>query len=320
MTEEYRAPSLIKEELSDLAELIRETYQLVSLRPEDFVLQQTLHSLKNREEIILNELRETYKRLQMDSFDILIEGGDAVSESSISLSFIGKTLASFQGLVTSIAKSIREGPTARGPAPHAILEGSRLNLVATSPGSFRVVVSSHIPAIGDSLAKESLKQFNELVSSEDNKDLIKDKISDLGPIVISKYKNFLGTIYKNNADVNFYDKIRPDSFRALQLSSELAKRIYDVIVSEERIPDETLTYRGVIKGISLISYSFEFLVEETETPIKGTFDEKLYSKVKERFDNVCVARFTVTKQICEITNEITKKWELSGFEDLEDTN
>lgn len=319
MTEEYRAPSLIKEELSDLAELIRETSQLISLRPKDFVLQQTLHSLKNREDTILNELRETYKRLQVDAFDILIEG-DAVRGSSISLFFIGKTLVTLQGLVTSIAKSIREGPTARGPAPHAILEGSRLNLVATSPGSFRVVVSSHIPAIGDSLAKESLKQFNELVSSEDNKDLIKDKIGDLGPIVISKYKNFLGTIYKNNADVKFYDKIRPDSFRALQLSSELAKRIYDVIVSEERIPDETLTYRGIIKGISLISYNFEFLVEETETPIKGTFDEKLYSQVKERFDNVCVARFTLTKQICEITNEITKKWELSGFEDLEDTN
>jgi hypothetical protein len=103
MTEEYRPPSLIKEELSDLAELIRETSQLVSLRPEDFVLQQTLHSLKNREETILNELRETYKRLRMDSFDILIEG-DVVSGSSISLSFIGKTLASLQGLVTSIAE------------------------------------------------------------------------------------------------------------------------------------------------------------------------------------------------------------------------
>ena len=48
----------IKEELLDLAELIRETSQLVSLRPEDFVLQQTLHSLKNREETILNGLRD----------------------------------------------------------------------------------------------------------------------------------------------------------------------------------------------------------------------------------------------------------------------
>ena len=77
MTEEYRAPSLIKEELSDLAELIRETSQLISLRPEDFVLQQTLHSLKNREDAILNDLRETYNRLQVDALDILIEG-DAV--------------------------------------------------------------------------------------------------------------------------------------------------------------------------------------------------------------------------------------------------
>ena len=319
MTEEYRTPSLIKEELSDLAELIRETSQLVSLRPEDFVLQQTLHSLKNREETILNELRETYKRLQMDSFDILIEG-DVVSGSSISLSFIGKTLASLQGLVTSIARSMREGPTERGAIPLPILEGSRLNLVATCPGSFRIVVSSHRPTIGDSLAKESLERFNKLLSSESDKGLIKDEIRDLGPRVILKYKDFLDTVYKNNANLKFYNKMRPEGFQARQLSSELAKRIYDVIVSEERIPDETLTYRGILKGISLISYTFEFLTGDGEETIKGTFDRELYSQVKERFDKTCVARFIVTKQICEITEEVKKTWKLSGFEYLEGEN
>lgn len=320
MTEEYRPPSLIKEELSDLAELIRETSQLVSLRPEDFVLQQTLHSLKNREETILNELRETYKRLRMDSFDILIEG-DVVSGSSISLSFIGKTLASLQGLVTSIARSMREGPTERGAIPLPILEGSRLNLVATCPGSFRIVVSSHTPTIiGDSLAKESLGRFNKLLSSEGDKGLITDEIRDLGPGVILKYKTFLDTVYKNNANLKFYDKMRPEGFQARQLSSELAKRIYDVIVSEERIPDETLTYRGTIKGISLISYTFEFLTGDGEETIKGTFDKELYSQVKERFDKMCVARFIVTNQICEITEEVKKTWTLSGFEYLDGKN
>lgn len=319
MTEEYRSPSLIKEELSDLAELIRETSQLVSLRPEDFVLQQTLHSLKNREETILNELRETYKRLQMDSFDILIEG-DVVRGSSISLSFIGKTLASLQGLVTSIARSMREGPTERGAIPHPILEGSRLNLVATCPGSFRIVASSHIPTIGDSLAKESLERFNKLLSSEGDKGLIKDEIGYLGPRVILNYKDFLDTVYKNNANLKFYDKMRPEGFTTRQLSSELAKRIYDVIVSEERTPDETITYRGMIKGISLISYTFEFLTGDGEETIKGTFDRELYSQVKELFDKMCVARFIVTKQICEITEEVKKTWKLSGFEYLEGEN
>ena len=314
MIDEYRQPSLIKEELSDLAELIRENTQLVSLYPEDFALQQALHSLKNREENILNELRETYERLQTDSFDVLIEG-NGVRGTSVSLSFIGKMFTTFQGLVTSIAKSVREGPDARGATSHPLLEGSRLNLVATSPGSFRVVVSSQIPAIGDSLVKESLKQFNELLSCADDKDLIKHKIGDLGPTVILKYKNFLDVISKNDVDVKFYDKMRPTSFQTWRLSSELSKRIYDVIVSEEKIPDETLTYRGVIKGISLISYQFEFLVEEAETPIKGIFDKNLYSQVKEQFDKVCVAQFIVTKEICEITDKITEKWVLLGFKD-----
>lgn len=317
MIAEYRQPSLIKEELSDLAELIRENNQLVSLYPEDFALQQALHSLKNREENILNELRETYERLQTDSFDVLIEGV-GVRGTSVSLSFIGKMFTTFQGLVTSIAKSVREGSDARGPTSHPVLEGSSLNLVATSPGSFRVVVSSHIPAIGDSLVKESLEQFNELLLCEDDKDLIKHKIGDLGHTVILKYKNFLDVISKNDVDVKFYDKMRPMGFRTRQLSSELSKRIYDVIVSEEKIPDEILTCRGVIKGISLISYHFEFLVEEAETPIKGIFDKKLYSQVKEQFDKVCVAQFTVTKEICEITDKITEKWVLSGFKDLYD--
>jgi hypothetical protein len=150
--------------------------------------------------------------------------------------------------------------------------------------------------------------------------LIKDEIRDLGPRVILKYKDFLDTVYKNNANLKFYDKMRPEGFQARQLSSELAKRIYDVIVSEERIPDETLIYSGTIKGISLLSYTFEFLTGEEEETIKGTFDRELYSQVKERFDKICVARFIVTNQICEITEEVKKTWKLSGFEYLEGEN
>ncbi len=149
---------------------------------------------------------------------------NGVRGTSVSLSFIGKMFTTFQVLVTSIAKSVREGPDARGATSHPLLEGSRLNLVATSPGSFRVVVSSQIPAlaIGDSLVKESLKQFNELLSCADDKDLIKHKIGDLGPTVILKYKNFLDVISKNDVDVKFYDKMRPTSFQTWRLSSELS--------------------------------------------------------------------------------------------------
>lgn len=313
ITDEYRLPGKIEEELTSLNDLIRENTQLISLYPDDFALKQNLEILKNRQDVLLSELDEVYRRFKQDAFDISLKG-DVVNGANISLYFIGKIMVNLQEIVTSIAQSIREGPTSRGTISKKIREYSRLNLVATGPGSFRIIVTSYQPTLVDSLAKSSLARFNDLIECKDNGDLIKREIKELGIRVVSKYGDFLDAIYKNNANVRFYEKIIPENFRPKEISSDLAKRIYDVIVEEESKTDEEVVYRGILKGLSLISYTFEFLIADSKKTIKGTFDQSIDFDVKDHLDKVTNARFKLHQHYSKITEEIKKEWELLGFE------
>lgn len=275
---------------------------------------ENLELLQSRQNILLNELNDVYRRLRQDAFDISF-GGDVVDRTKISLYFIGKIMVNIQEIVTAIAQAIREGPTARGALPRDIIDYSRLNLVATGPGSFRIIVTSYQPTITESLPISSLSQLNDLIEAGENSNLIKPHIKKLGPRVASKYKDFLENIYKNNADLQFYEKIRPENFKPTRLSSELAKRIYDVIVEEESKMVEEVIYRGVLKGLSLISYTFEFLVLDSRETIKGKFDQSIDFDVKAHFDKVTIARFKLRQHYSKITEEIKKDWELLRFEE-----
>lgn len=312
MNDEYRRPNLIQDEISSLEELIRENKRLVSLYPDDYALKLNLKSLMDREENLLIELKIAYERLQMETFDIVLEG-DPVNGNSISLSFLGKIAFQFQELVTSITQSIIVGPTKR-PIPQNIVDEARLNLIGTGSGSFRIILSTYQPALEESVSMRSLVSFNKLIDCGDDRERIKKQIEVLGKRATTKYKDLLYEIYKNKSNIKLYDKIRPREFQTKSISSYLAKKIYDVIVKEEDIPDQDFIYKGVIKGISLISYTFEFLIDESQEKIKGTFDDSLSSEVKSHFDQISIAHFRLATQWSEVTEEEKKVWKLLGFE------
>jgi len=97
-----KRPSLIQDELSQLAELIRDNMDLIEQYHDRFSLKLHLISLQNRQEELLLELRDSYKRLQMETFDIDINGKN-VEKYRISSEVLGNLLIKYQRVITSIA-------------------------------------------------------------------------------------------------------------------------------------------------------------------------------------------------------------------------
>jgi len=310
MIDEYRRPHMIQKELSYLQELIRENKELILTYPDDYALKLNLKSLMNREENILKELKLVYNRLQMETFDIVLNGGP-ITGNSIILSFFGKIASIFQEITTSITE-FRVGHS-KEPLTQEILEQSSFNFIGVGSGSFRIILSTTQPAIEESLSMNSLRSFNELLYCGENREKIKEQIEILGIKSIIKYKNLLNTLYKNNSDITFYDKMRPKEFKTVTISSSVAKKIYDVISKEEEIPDKIYTYKGILKGISLFSFTFEFLIDESQVKIKGIFNKNLSSDVKNNFDKICNAKFRLASNWNELTDKEEKKWELLEF-------
>jgi hypothetical protein len=308
MADDCRYPSIIQEELSDLETLIRKKETLISKYPDKYSLKVAYQSLKDREEHLLLELKSSYGRYQMDTFDFVLDG-NVVDKHSISLSFFGEFVSYLQDAVTSIAQSLIDKPTVKGAIPKEILDASRLDLVATTVGSFRFVLSSHQPQLGESIAKRALQQFTNLTDCEDDKDKIKNMTENLGIRAIRKYQKFLEVLYKN------YDKIVPEGFHTKEITSDLAERIYNVISEVAELPAESVTYYGKLTGVNIRSYTFEFVVDESNEIIKGTFGDYLAEETKKRLDTNTTVKFDVSTAFEDVFNEEKKEWQIVGFID-----
>ena len=314
MADDYRDPSIIQEELSDLETLIRKKEKLISKYPDKYSLKVSYQSIKDREEHLLLELKSSYGRHQIDTFDFVLDG-DVVDKHSISLSFFGDFVSYLQDVVASIAQSLIDKPTLKGTISKEILNASRLDLVATTTGSFRFVLSSHQPQLGESIAKKALQQFTNLADCEDDKDKIKNMTENLGIRAIRKYQNFLEVLYKNNANVKMYDKIVPDGFHTKEITSDMAERIYNVISEVAELPAESVTYYGKLTGVNIRSYNFEFVLDKSNEIIKGTFGDFLAEETKKRLDTHTTVKFNVSTALEDVFNEEKKVWQIIGFVD-----
>lgn len=313
MYEEVRHPSSILRELDQLRKLIDDNTQLVEEDPDELALQLNLMSLQSRETFLLEELQESNRRISIDTFDLDI-GGESAKYHRIYSNVLGDLLVGFQGLLNSIYHSMIKGPSeSRGPIPESIVSSSRVVVRATCGGSFRVILSSDHPTLIESPAKTSLRRLNTLLECEDNREMIKQEIKELGPRTINRYKKFLEIIYKSKSEIKLYDIVKPDGFDTKVVTSELAEKIWNIIVKEEIIPETEEDYRGVIKALSLIKYNFQFVLSDSGDIISGGFDAALSDKMKYYLDRPSIAHFKISIKQNETTEELDKHYDLMWF-------
>lgn len=314
MEDEIRDPRLIQEELSDLQELIREEKLVIAKYPEHTELLILHETSLEREQYLIQELEESLKRFSLGPFDITFSG-EPVRRSGILLAFLGRATSSLESIWDLISQqSISKTTSQIRDHTKEISESRNLYLVGVGPGSFRIILSSQQPTIGESIALSSLWKFNKLLDCRDDGELLKEQINILGYKTIVRYKSFLELLYRNETNITFYDKIIPEGFQTKEITKDLAKSIYETLGKVESSPDEDILLRGTIKGVSLISRWFEFLIEESGEKITGTFCQRMESDIKQRFDRTVLAKFRVTKKWVEIKEKFNKKYELIGFE------
>lgn len=314
MIDDHRPPSFIQEELSDLQNLIRENDVLILKYPDKFSLKFRGQKFRGKEQQLLSELRKSLMRYQMDAFDYVLDG-DIVDNHRISLLFFGNLMSILQDITSSIAQSLTGKPILKGVILADVQNASRLDLVAIAAGSCRVILSSHEPQLNESSAKTALRRFNDLIECGYDKDALKNFMPDQtnGKHILKNYKKFLKLIYENNANIIMYDANASKNFHPQKITRESAKKIYDTIIEVETVPDMSVEYRGVLKGISLIKNTFEFLVDGSDEKIDGKFDATLANEVIKYLDVPTTIKFNVATTFKDITYAEKKKWVLLEF-------
>lgn len=306
--------TLIKKDLFDVNESLERNEMLQLKYPEREGIKANHQILKHVQTQLIEKMENISKRRKLETIEVIVEGQE-VDGHRISASYFGNFLTKLQDLLDRLYYAKEKGPDKEGDIPIAILKGTRLDVVDVAPGSFKVILSSHSFAkdqttLKPTIAKESFEIFRKLVECKDNPELIREQRKNLGKISFIKYKKFLTTIYKNKSDIKFIDKSYNNEDIPVEISSEMAKNIYDIIRKQETPQSETEWFKGDLVKIDVHKYLFGFIFEDNKIRIDGKFNENLRIKADKYIDKYCNVKLKLSKSYNQTSEDYTDKWEL----------
>jgi len=266
----------------------------------------------------LMEKRENLlHKLEIESIEVVFES-DSIKYNLIPVALIGPFLDRFQKLINYVVRSIMEGRDATGRVSMDVINASTYKVSSFDPGSFKITLISD-PSLSEqttfsnTTAKRALDKVTDLMKCEDDLKLIREQQEVLGLAPILKYKDFLQTIYLNKADVTFND-FTSREVQSEKISSEMAKRIYDVLNNSEDEEPDKKTYEGTLVAVDVDKYEFGFVIAgDPEERIDGKFNSNIKSTVKSHLDQFSEAKFERSKKYDELKDEYRYSWELLCF-------
>jgi hypothetical protein len=130
---------------------------------------------------------------------------------------------------------------------NSILSSAVLQVDAVEMGSLILFVSSannQSSLNNESYLKRGLENLNDIISCGDNEELLLDKMKTMGTQPIFKYKNLLKILKNNKLNLDMYKSVAPKGFEPQCLSSEFAKKVYEVIDDSSKEKSDTIDIMG----------------------------------------------------------------------------
>jgi hypothetical protein len=287
--------------------------------PDKFSLKMGLRSLKSREDGLLLELKQSYERYHTDVFDLTFDG-DIVRAHRISLPFFGSFAYTLQDVINDISLSTLNKSMPTKAINKEIRDSFQLDLVATTSGSFRIIIASqetpnHETQIGESYSKQSLRLLNNLTDCKDDKEKLKEINKKIGTESMKKYQKLMEIVYKNNATIKMYDKIIPEGFHTEDIDTELARRIYNAIKDVTNNPPEKVTYFGLLTMVNVRSCKFEFIIDESEERITGDFARSIIEEATKRLNTKTNIQFDLSTKYDDVLDQQKSSWSIIAFLD-----
>lgn len=273
-----RSINTIKEEIADLDSLIKDTQLFIEEYPDDSALEFSLKDLQNQRNLLYQELENAHELINHLIFDVRLNSWDNNFSVDIPASFLGGFLTTYQNLVTSVVHSHNKDVKESGPIPLEVQSKAQLNVSATSTGSFRIIFSEDQKICKyldvDSDITQSLGEINKIIGACDDFEKLKEIRKKYGARVISKYKDFIKILSKNNLDVTFYDSLGSKKYEPLNITHDEINRISNALDYVEKIPDEEISLYGRLVGKDHKIKSFHFEDDEGND-IKGKYSDEL---------------------------------------------
>lgn len=310
--------ALIEKDISEVNESIKRNKTLQLKYPTKDGVKVNYKALMFVHDQLMEKRQYLLNKLEIESLEIVFES-DLIQYNLIPAGLIGPFLDRFQKLINYIVRSIMDGKDETGKVSNEIINASLYKVSTFNPGSFKITLISD-PSLSEqttftkTTAKTALDHVTKLMRCEDNLQLIREEQNVLGLAPILKYKDLIQTIYMNNADITLNDYVDDNQFQSEKITSDMAKKIYDVLSNSENEDPDKKTYEGTLVAVDVDKYEFGFVIAgDPEERIDGKFRKDIKRTVKSHLEDYCEARFERSKKYDELKDEYKYSWELLGF-------
>lgn len=298
-----RFPEIITREIQNLDKIILSSIELLNQFPKDDILRLNVEQSEFRKSELLIELETSLQYYGQHSLKYIFQD----IQDKIKLETLIDGLNSFKGLIDKTFEKVTKGKHNHLPVYFNTVFSGSYGIQLSTPFEEKLLDHDFEKAIGETIGIVS----NLILSSEDQ---IKETLQrDFGEnrTLLNKYSLFFKKIHQSNEPIRIEWKSPiTNTKKEIVVEPEKAKFLYSYF-SQNDETKETIELIGILKGLSLLRFSVEFLKDvEGKEVITAKFDEKLSEEVKDSLDRYVIAQFSVAIKYNEVKDQEERKYEL----------
>lgn len=303
-------------ETKEIIELCRTNYSTLGLP--DFISDLEISSLKQRlvdlEQQVYNEV-ET----QSEELEIRLETNDLPS-GQIPVRTLTTVLGGLQALTDSVANTLLNQASNRGPIPQEILERNSWILKTVKAGSFIAIIDlkhENQLSIDEVPQRQIISELYNLFNASDDEEPLLEVLSSLGTRTLKHYTDWTKSIRELNTpfEINWVSSLQKDVETKISFDPEKANKIFTILNERLTSREEEVVIEGRLTGINVRTNSFE-LCEADGNKIVGRIVKDKVSEAAAYLDKRC--RAGLIKVITQSSAGKEKvSWTLSNVEDAE---
>lgn len=297
----------LQRRIAELEVALRDQSKILEARPNSFAFKLGHQSLIEMQNKLHSEQTELLAHRVAEKLDIALDGG-AFGNNTANVGALGVLLIRLQKLYSSIAQSIAQGPTLRGPIATGIMELTELRLASTYPSSFgmSLIVAPRTELVANSLPSDALAGMFSLLSSSNNENDFMRLSGELGGRSVNHLKHIARILGTKDSELSLEWSDSTGIKHYWHASSVDARSMLNRLELIKETRSESKVMTGRIVGASLLRNRFE-MIRDDGVLVEGKITSTAVGAVANAFGHVCSVHIDET-EVADYASGITKTY------------
>ena len=213
-----------------------------------------------------NRINERLEHIGFEKLEVKIESHE-VPSGQVSVRTLTGILGGLQELTDSIANTILNQPSSRGPIPQEILDNNTWILRTVKAGAFIAVIDlKHENQLSFEVVPQYqiISELYNLLRASDEEESLLEIISGLGSRALKNYAEWTKSIRDLDAPLELNWISGSKEIDRIALHPDKANEIFTILSEKLSAIEEEVTLQGRLTGVNVRTSTFELYINDGE--------------------------------------------------------